>query len=100
MRVLCCDAVDASCSFVFDVSAAYYDGDVNGLVLTPCCPSFCDFCFPDMHISECNAVIYALYRDGFCDLLRYGKIQLYSDLVPDTDGGGESDERKCDAVPD
>lgn len=81
MKVLCWDNEECNQLFVLEVCAAYYDEDIQGLVLTPVYSSFDDFCFPDMHFDCCNGIIFELYQKGMCDLRGYGEIQLYSDIA-------------------
>lgn len=83
MKVLCWDNKECNHLFVLDVCAAYFDEDVQGLLLTPCYSSFDDFCYPDIDVDMCNFLITKLYSEGVCDLREFGEVQLYSDIVND-----------------
>lgn len=84
MKVLCWDNPECNNLFVLEVCAAYYDDDINGLLLTPACGSFDDFCFPDLSLASCNRIISELYSMGQSDLRRLGEIQMYSDIVAES----------------
>lgn len=81
MRILCKDNDSPIHFFVLEVSAAYYDKDVNGLVLCPVNDDMDDFCYPHMHPDRCDSIVFDLFRLGVLDLRNCGVIQLYSDHV-------------------
>ena len=79
MKVLCWGNKECDQLVVLDICAAFYDGEVDGLVLKPSVPEYCDYCLAGIPPAVCNMIISHLYDKGCYNFRKFDYIRPYGE---------------------